>query len=148
MSKKILIVTDCFPPNFAPRMGILSSNLEKMGYDVTIISEDNSETHYALEKLPQNTNLYNYQSSLSRAGYYFKTALNLFFDHKSRAFSTALSEQGDGENPSPCSLFTVYQFRTPQYIQADILYTNPTFLRVHHACVWLGVLFLCNSYQE
>lgn len=86
MSKKILIVTDCFPPNFAPRMGILSSNLEKMGYDVTIISEDNAETHYALENLPQNTYLYNYQSSLSRAGYYFKTALNLFFDHKSRAF--------------------------------------------------------------
>lgn len=86
MSKKILIVTDCFPPNFAPRMGVLSINLEKMGWDVTIISEDNAETHYALANLPQHTYLYNYQSSLSRVGYYFKTALNLFFDHKSLAF--------------------------------------------------------------
>ena len=86
MSKKILIVTDCFPPNFAPRMGVLSTNLEKMEWDVTIISEDNAETHYALANLPQNTYLYNYQSSLSRVGYYFKTALNLFFDHKSLAF--------------------------------------------------------------
>ena len=86
MSKKILIVTDCFPPNFAPRMGVLSTNLEKMGWDVTIISEDNAETHYALANLPQSTYLYNYQSSLSRVGYYFKTALNLFFDHKSLAF--------------------------------------------------------------
>lgn len=86
MGKKILIVTDSFPPNFAPRMGALSSNLEKMGWDVTIISEDNTETHYAITNIPKNIYRYNYQSSLSRTGYYFKTALNLVFDHKSLTF--------------------------------------------------------------
>ena len=86
MGKKILIVTDSFPPNFAPRIGTLSCNLEKMGWDVTIISEDNTETHYAITNIPKNIYRYNYQSSLSRTGYYFKTALNLVLDHKSITF--------------------------------------------------------------
>ena len=86
MIKNILIVTDCFLPNFAPRMGSLASNLEKMGYNVTVISEDNGETHYNLPHRLKNIYRYNYQASLSKIKYYFKTAVNLVFDHKSRAF--------------------------------------------------------------
>ena len=86
MIKNILIVTDCFPPNFAPRMGALSSNLKNMGINVTVISEDNSEKHYNLPHLPKDIYRYNYQASLSKVKYYLKTAVNLFFDHKSRAF--------------------------------------------------------------
>ncbi|MBR6686964.1 MAG: hypothetical protein IKL69_06115, partial [Paludibacteraceae bacterium] len=59
-NRKILIVTDSFPPNFAPRMGLLSYHLEKMGWDVTIISEDNSEIHYNLPNLPKKVYRYNY----------------------------------------------------------------------------------------
>lgn len=86
MIKNILIVTDCFPPNFAPRMGALSSNLKNMGINVTVISEDNSEKHYNLPHLPKDIYRYNYQASLSKVKYYLKTAVNLFFDHKSIAF--------------------------------------------------------------
>lgn len=86
MIKNILIVTDCFPPNFAPRMGALSSNLKNMGMNVTVISEDNSEKHYNLPHLPKDIYRYNYQASLSKVKYYLKTAVNLFFDHKSIAF--------------------------------------------------------------
>ena len=86
MPKKILIVTDCFPPNFAPRIGTLSCNLEKMGWDVTIISEDSGEVHYNLPNLPQKVFKHNYQYNLSTTQYYFKTALNLFFDHKTKCF--------------------------------------------------------------
>ena len=86
MIKNILIVTDCFPPNFAPRMGALSSNLKNMGINVTVISEDNSEKHYNLPHLPKDIYRYNYQASLSRVKYYIKTAVNLVYDHKSRAF--------------------------------------------------------------
>ena len=86
MIKNILIVTDCFPPNFAPRMGALSSNLKNMGINVTVISEDNSEKHYNLPHLPKDIYRYNYQASLSKVKYYLKTAVNLVYDHKSRAF--------------------------------------------------------------
>ena len=86
MTKKILIITDAFPPNFAPRMGLLSTNLEKFGYDVTIISEDNGETHYNLSDLPKKVYSYNYQSSLSKTKYYIKSLLNLIYDHKSSSF--------------------------------------------------------------
>lgn len=86
MTKRILIITDAFPPNFAPRMGILSTNLEKLGYDVTIISEDNGETHYNLSELPKKVYSYNYQSSLSKTKYYIKSLLNLIYDHKSSSF--------------------------------------------------------------
>jgi hypothetical protein len=86
MTKKILIITDAFPPNFAPRMGILSTNLEKLGYDVTIISEDNGETHYNLSELPKKVYSYNYQSNLSKTKYYIKSLLNLIYDHKSCSF--------------------------------------------------------------
>lgn len=86
MIKNILIVTDCFLPNFAPRMGALASNLEKMGYNVTVISEDNGESHYNLPNTPTKVFRYNYQARLSKIKYYFKTAANLIFDHKSRAF--------------------------------------------------------------
>ena len=86
MGKKILIVTDSFPPNFAPRIGILSCNLEKMGWDVTIISEDSGEEHYNLPNLPKKVFKHNYQHNLSTAQYYVKTALNLFTDHKTKFF--------------------------------------------------------------
>ena len=86
MGKKILIVTDSFPPNFAPRIGTLSCNLEKMGWDVTIISEDSGEKHYNLPNLPKKVFKHNYQHNLSTAQYYVKTALNLVFDHKSLTF--------------------------------------------------------------
>ena len=84
--KKILIVTDCFPPNFAPRMGLLSANLEKLGYDITIISEDNCEKHYNLPNLPKKVYSHNYQSNLSKTKYYIKSFLNLIYDHKSKSF--------------------------------------------------------------
>ena len=86
MGKKILIVTDSFPPNFAPRIGTLSCNLEKMGWDVTIISEDSGEEHYNLPNLPKKVFKHNYQHNLSTAQYYVKTALNLFTDHKTKFF--------------------------------------------------------------
>ncbi len=86
MLKKILIVTDSFPPNFAPRIGTLSINLEKMGWNVTIISEDNGEIHYSLPNLPKKVYKYNYQYNLGIAQYYLKTALNLFTDHKTKFF--------------------------------------------------------------
>lgn len=86
MTKKILIITDAFPPNFAPRMGILSTNLEKLGYDVTIISEDNGETHFNLSRLPKKVFSHNYQSNLSKTKYYIKSLLNLIYDHKSSSF--------------------------------------------------------------
>ena len=86
MGKKILIVTDSFPPNFAPRIGTLSCNLEKMGWDVTIISEDSGEMHYNLPNLPKKVFKHNYQYNLSTSQYYFKTALNLFTDHKTKCF--------------------------------------------------------------
>ena len=84
--KKILIITDCFPPNFAPRMGLLSTNLEKLGYDITVISENNNEKHYNLSNLPKKVYSYNYQSSLSKTKYYIKSLLNLIYDHKSKSF--------------------------------------------------------------
>lgn len=86
MTKKILIVTDCFPPNFAPRMGILSSNLEKLGYDIAVISEDNGERHYNLPNTTKKVFSYNYQSNLSKVRYYIKSGLNLIFDHKTQTF--------------------------------------------------------------
>lgn len=86
MGKKILIVTDSFPPNFAPRMGLLSYHLEKMGWDVTIISEDNSEIHYNLPNLPKKVYRYNYQANASKTEYYLKSALNLIYDHKTNSF--------------------------------------------------------------
>ena len=86
MIKNILIVTDCFPPNFAPRMGALASNLDKLGYNITVITEDSSEKHYKLPHLPKDIYRYNYQASLSKVKYYLKTAVNLLFDHKSLAF--------------------------------------------------------------
>jgi hypothetical protein len=86
MPKKILIVTDSFPPNFAPRTGTLSCNLEKMGWDVTIISEDSGENHYNLPNLPKKVFRHNYQYNLGTAQYYAKTALNLFTDHKTKFF--------------------------------------------------------------
>lgn len=86
MGKKILIVTDSFPPNFAPRIGTLSCNLEKMGWDVTIISEDSGEKHYNLPNLPKKVFKHNYQHNLNTAQYYVKTALNLFTDHKTKFF--------------------------------------------------------------
>ena len=85
-NRKILIVTDSFPPNFAPRMGLLSYHLEKMGWDVTIISEDNSETHYNLPNLPKKVYRYNYQANASKTEYYLKSALNLIYDHKTNSF--------------------------------------------------------------
>lgn len=85
-NRKILIVTDSFPPNFAPRMGLLSYHLEKMGWDVTIISEDNSETHYNLPNLPKKVYRYNYQANASKIEYYLKSALNLIYDHKTNSF--------------------------------------------------------------
>lgn len=85
-NRKILIVTDSFPPNFAPRMGLLSYHLEKMGWDVTIISEDNSEIHYNLPNLPKKVYRYNYQANASKTEYYLKSALNLIYDHKTNSF--------------------------------------------------------------
>lgn len=85
-NRKILIVTDSFPPNFAPRMGLLSYHLEKMGWDVTIISEDNSEIHYNLPNLPKKVYRYNYQANASKIEYYLKSALNLIYDHKTNSF--------------------------------------------------------------
>lgn len=85
-NRKILIVTDSFPPNFAPRMGLLSYHLEKMGWDVTIISEDNSEIHYNLPNLPKKVYRYNYQAKASKTEYYLKSALNLIYDHKTNSF--------------------------------------------------------------
>lgn len=82
----LLIVTDAFPPAFAPRMGALSYNLEKMGWDVTIIAEENKEEHYNLPHLPQKVYRYNYQSNLSAAQYYYKTFLNLITHHKTHFF--------------------------------------------------------------
>lgn len=86
MAKKILIVTDSFPPNFAPRMGMLSSNLEKLGYDIIVISEDNGEIHYNLSNITKKVFSYNYQSNISRISYYIKSGLNLIFDHKTQTF--------------------------------------------------------------
>ena len=85
-NRKILIVTDSFPPNFAPRMGLLSYHLEKMGWDITIISEDNSEIHYNLPNLPKKVYRYNYQANASKTEYYLKSALNLIYDHKTNSF--------------------------------------------------------------
>lgn len=85
-NRKILIVTDSFPPNFAPRMGLLSYHLDKMGWDVTIISEDNSEIHYNLPNLPKKVYRYNYQANASKTEYYLKSALNLIYDHKTNSF--------------------------------------------------------------
>ena len=86
MIKNILIVTDCFLPNFAPRMGALASNLEKLGYNVTVIAEDNGETHYTLPNCPAKVFRYNYQANISKIKYYIKTSINLIFDHKSLSF--------------------------------------------------------------
>lgn len=84
--KNLLIVTDAFPPAFAPRMGALSCNLEKMGWDVTIVAEENKDVHYSMPHLPKKVYKYNYQSNLSAAQYYYKTFLNLITAHKTHFF--------------------------------------------------------------
>lgn len=110
MIRNILIVTDSFPPNFAPRMGALASNLEKMGYNVTVISEDNCETHYNLPNSSANVFRYNYQASLSKIKYYIKTAVNLVFDHKSLSFYKRFSSviETGGFDLVLCSTFNEF----------------------------------------
>ncbi len=58
----LLIVTDAFPPAFAPRMGALSCNLEKMGWDVTIVAEENKDVHYSMPHLPKKVYKYKMNS--------------------------------------------------------------------------------------
>ena len=88
--KHLLLITDAFPPDFAPRMGYLCKYLPE-DWQVTVYTEQFGENHFTLPMPPRvevhRIKYYHFQNTCwAKPEYAFKHILNLIFTYKDRYF--------------------------------------------------------------
>ena len=87
--KKILVFCDTFlPPAYKPRVRYFCNYFVKKGYDLTLITEYNSEQQLLNSNFPvYSIDYYQFRNNiLYRFEWFFKIILNLFIPHKSIIF--------------------------------------------------------------
>lgn len=88
--KHLLLITDAFPPDFAPRMGYLCKYLPD-DWQVTVYTEQPGESHFTLPVPPRvkvhRIKYYHCQNTCwAKPEYAFKHILNMVFAYKDRYF--------------------------------------------------------------
>lgn len=85
MKKRLLIICDAFPPDFAPRMGYLCKNLENSEWETTVITEKGNESHCNIHTPNTTIHAFKYlkSSKIAKLEWGVKFLFTLLFDYKS-----------------------------------------------------------------
>ncbi len=86
---RLLLITDSFPPAFAPRMGNLCKFLPKLGWDIDVITEQNDHYKHCyidLDFQRVTVRQVKYYQTNSKLEYLFKYILNIIYPHKDYFF--------------------------------------------------------------
>lgn len=112
--KHLLLITDAFPPNFAPRMGYLCKFLPE-DWQVTVYTEQLGESHFPLPVSPRvkvrRIQYYHCQyTRWAKTEYAFKHILNLIFAYKDRYFWQRAKKEIIQQNYHAVLCSTFYTF--------------------------------------
>lgn len=145
--KRILIVTDSFTPDFAPRVSFLAKNLTRRGHSVTVLTEDIETPFFRIDVGDVEVDRPCFYKSkphifLRQVEWAFKALLNLVFDYKSYFFSKKWSGVASGYDVVLCSTFNYFPLK-PAYNLAKRLGV-PFVADVRD----LAEQFTCREYQQ
>lgn len=111
--KRLFIITDCFPPGFAPRMGYLCKYLKQFGWQISVLTEEYTESNRCdfLVDTAEVTriNFYHAKGGIAlRLEWIFVMLLDIFFHYKDRRM-VRLGRQILKANEYKCILCSTYR---------------------------------------